>query len=119
MAESQDLYLNCMHSYLQIDSAMSLTSLSSVYLKNEVNRFFQLNGKVTVNLTLSLLESQYTKSEIVKRDIQRKMIEVIQVRPNPITYSLCPQLRQSQFLTFWGPESNSIIYYSFEKRKVA
>ena len=80
-----------MHSYLQIDSAMSLTSLSSVYLKNEVNRFFQLNGKVTVNLTLSLLESQYTKSEIVKRDIQRKMIEVIQVRPNPITFSLCSQ----------------------------
>ena len=118
MAESQDLYLNCMHSYLQIDSAMSLTSLSSVYLKNEVNRFFQLNGKVTVNLTLSLLESQYTKSEIVKRDIQRKMIEVIQVRPNPITYSLCSQ-KQSIFDLFRAREQLYYLYYSFEKRKVA
>ena len=57
---------------------MALTSLNGVYLKNQVNRFFQLNGKVTVNMTLSLLENSYTKSQVVKRDVQRKMIQVIQ-----------------------------------------
>ena len=45
---------------------MALTSLNGVYLKNQVNRFFQLNGKVTVNMTLSLLENSYTKSQVVK-----------------------------------------------------
>ena len=65
---------------LQIDSAMTLTSLSGVYLSNEINKFFPMNGKVTVNATLSLLENSYTKSSVVKRDVQKKLIEVIQVR---------------------------------------
>ena len=59
---------------------MTLTSLSGVYLSNEINKFFPMNGKVTVNATLSLLENSYTKSSVVKRDVQKKLIEVIQVR---------------------------------------
>ena len=58
---------------------MALTSLSSVYLSNQINKFFPMNGKVTVNATLSLLENSYTKSLVVKRDVQTKLIEVIQV----------------------------------------
>ena len=58
---------------------MTLTSLSSVYLSNEINKFFPMNGKVTVNATISLLENSYTKSLGVKRDVQNKLIEVIQV----------------------------------------
>ena len=58
---------------------MTLTSLSSVYLSNEINKFFPMNGKVTVNATISLLENSYTKSLSVKRDVQNKLIEVIQV----------------------------------------
>jgi hypothetical protein len=34
---------------------MSLTSLNTVYLSNELNRFFPMNGKVTVNATLILV----------------------------------------------------------------
>ena len=59
---------------------MTLTSLSSVYLSNEINKFFPMNGKVTVNATLSLLENSYTKSLNVKRDVQAKLIDVIQVK---------------------------------------
>ena len=59
---------------------MTLTSLSSVYLSNEINKFFPMNGKVTVNATISLLENSYTKSLSVKRDVQNKLIEVIQVK---------------------------------------
>ena len=65
--------------HFQIDSAMTLTSLNRVYLSNEINKFFPMNGKVTVNATLSLLENSYTKSLNVKRDVQTKLIEVIQV----------------------------------------
>ena len=66
--------------FLQIDSAMTLTSLGGVYLSNEINKFFPMNGKVTVNATLSLLENPYTKSPVVKRDVQQKLIAVIQVK---------------------------------------
>jgi hypothetical protein len=62
-----------------IDSAMALTSLNSVYLENSINRFFPMNGKVTVNATIEMIANPYTKSTVVKRDIQRKLIEVIQV----------------------------------------
>ena len=62
-----------------IDSAMALTSLNTAYVSNTINRFFPMNGKVTVNATLQMLANPYTKSTVVKRDIQRKLIEVIQV----------------------------------------
>ena len=58
---------------------MSLTSLNTVYLSNEINRFFPMNGKVTVNATLMLVDTSHTRSLVVKRDIQKKLIEVIQV----------------------------------------
>lgn len=63
----------------QIESAISLTSLNAVYLGNSVNRFFPMNGKVTVNATLEMADSAYTRSSVVKRDIQKKLIAVIQV----------------------------------------
>ena len=58
---------------------MRLTSLSGLYLSNEINRFFPMNGKVTVNATILLLENDYTKSPVVKKDVQTKLIEDIQV----------------------------------------
>ncbi len=58
---------------------MSLTSLNDVYVSNSVNRFFPMSGKVTVNATVELLANAYTTSTVVKRDIQRKLIQVIQV----------------------------------------
>ena len=66
--------LNC--PLFQIDSAMALTSLNSVYLSNSINRFFPMNGKVTVNATLEMVANPYTRSTVVKRDIQRKLIQV-------------------------------------------
>ena len=68
--------LNC--PLFQIDSAMALTSLNSVYLSNSINRFFPMNGKVTVNATLEMVANPYTRSTVVKRDIQRKLIQVRQ-----------------------------------------
>merc|ERR1719445_1060257 len=67
-----------------IGSAMSLTSFSNIYLGTKVNKFFSLNGAVTVNTTLEMEENSYTKSEILKRDIKNKLIEVIQARANNI-----------------------------------
>jgi hypothetical protein len=61
---------------------MSLTSLNGVYVSNEINRFFPMNGKVTVNATLVLIDNSHTRSLVVKRDIQKKLIEVIQVSSN-------------------------------------
>ena len=58
---------------------MALTSLNSLYMSNEINRFFPMNGKVTVNATISLEETPYTQSLVVKRDVQRKLIDVIRV----------------------------------------
>ena len=58
---------------------MAMTSLRNEFVSSEVNKFFNLNGRVTVNATLLFLENSYTSSVIVKRDIQRKIIEVIQV----------------------------------------
>ena len=63
---------------------MSLTSFSNIYLGTKVNKFFSLNGAVTVNTTLEMEENSYTRSEIVKRDIKNKLIEVIQARANNI-----------------------------------
>ena len=63
---------------------MALTSLSNVYLSNDINKFFNLSGRVTVNATLLFLENSYTSSVVVKRDIQKKLIEVIQARNNNI-----------------------------------
>ena len=54
---------------------MALTSLNSVYLSNSINRFFPMNGKVTVNATLEMVANPYTRSTVVKRDIQRKLIQ--------------------------------------------
>eukprot|EP00090_Calanus_glacialis_P024763 TRINITY_DN3845_c0_g1_i2.p1 TRINITY_DN3845_c0_g1~~TRINITY_DN3845_c0_g1_i2.p1 ORF type:complete len:1336 (-),score=262.38 TRINITY_DN3845_c0_g1_i2:474-4481(-) len=67
-----------------IGSAMALTSFSNLYMGNEVNKFFSMNGAVTVNTTIEMEENSYTKSEIVKRDIKKKLIEVIQARANNI-----------------------------------
>jgi len=67
-----------------IGSAMALTSFSNLYMGNEVNKFFSMNGAVTVNTTIEMEENSYTKSEIVKRDIKNKLIEVIQARANNI-----------------------------------
>ena len=58
---------------------MAMTSLKKEFVSSEINKFFDLNGRVTVNATLLLLENTYTSSVNVKRDIQRKVIEVIQV----------------------------------------
>jgi hypothetical protein len=63
---------------------MALTSLSNVYLSNDINKFFNLSGRVTVNATLLFLENSYTSSVVVKRDVQKKLIEVIQARNNNI-----------------------------------
>ena len=46
---------------IQIDSAMALTSFNTVYVGNEVNKFFSMNGKVTVNTTVQLVENPYTR----------------------------------------------------------
>ena len=70
--------------FLQINTAMALTSLSNAYLSSDVNRFFNLNGKVTINATLLFLENSYTSSVVVKRDIQKKLLEVIQARNNNV-----------------------------------
>jgi len=67
-----------------IGSAMALTSFSNIYMGTKVNKFFSLNGAVTVNTTLEMEENAYTRSEIVKRDIKNKLIEVIQARANNI-----------------------------------
>lgn len=63
---------------------MALTSLSNVYLSSEINKFFGMNGRVTVNATLLLLENSYTSSVVVKRDVQKKLIEVIAARNNNV-----------------------------------
>lgn len=67
-----------------INSAMALTSFSPIFVGSEVNKFYQMNGAVTVNTTIEMEENAYTKSELVKRDIKRKLIEVIQARANNI-----------------------------------
>lgn len=67
-----------------ISSAMALTSFSGIYVGNEVNKFYQMNGAVTVNTTIEMEENPYTKSELVKRDIKKKLIQVIQARSNNI-----------------------------------
>jgi len=67
-----------------IGSAMALTSFSNIYMGTKVNKFFSLNGAVTVNTTLEMEENSYTRSELVKRDIKNKLIEVIQARANNI-----------------------------------
>ena len=61
---------------------MALTSFSSIFVDSKVNKFYQMNGAVTVNTTIEMEENAYTKSEVVKRDIKRKLIEVIQVKTN-------------------------------------
>jgi hypothetical protein len=38
-----------------------------------------MNGKVTVNATVVLTDNPHTRSLVVKKDIQKKLIEVIQV----------------------------------------
>lgn len=68
-----------MFSLPQIDTAMAMTSFRNDFVSSEINKFFNLNGRVTVNATILLLENSHTSSVTVKRDIQRKIIDVIQV----------------------------------------
>jgi hypothetical protein len=67
-----------------IDSAMSLTSLSNLYMGTSINTFYPLANTVTVNTTLELLENGYTTSNLVKRDLEKKLVDVIQARGNNI-----------------------------------
>ena len=73
------LNLMQMFSLHQIDTAMAMTSFRNDFVSSEINKFFNLNGRVTVNATILLLENSHTSSVTVKRDIQRKIIDVIQV----------------------------------------
>ena len=73
---------------------MAMTSLKKEFVSSEINKFFDLNGRVTVNATLLLLENTYTSSVNVKRDIQRKVIEVIQVN-NKHTYLILFRIRNA------------------------
>ena len=57
---------------------MALTSLGNLYMGTKVNTFYPLDSSVTVNSTLELLENGYTTSNLVKRDLQKKLVEVIQ-----------------------------------------
>ena len=68
---------------------MALTSLGKDSVTNSVNRFFPMNGKVTVNVTLEFVANQVTRATVVKRDIQRKLIEVIQVKVISLLRNFC------------------------------
>ena len=68
---------------------MALTSFSSIFVDSKVNKFYQMNGAVTVNTTIEMEENAYTKSEVVKRDIKRKLIEVIQVKKHTTKSKPC------------------------------
>ena len=57
---------------------MSLTSLANLYMGTKVNTFYPLAESVTVNSTLELLENGYTTSNLVKRDLEKKLVDVIQ-----------------------------------------
>ena len=57
---------------------MSLTSLSNLYMGASINTFYPLANTVTVNTTLELLENGYTTSNLVKRDLEKKLVDVIQ-----------------------------------------
>ena len=59
---------------------MALTSFSNIYIGNKINKFYPRKGTVTINATMEMIENVYTKSELIKRDIKRKLIEVIQAR---------------------------------------
>jgi hypothetical protein len=67
-----------------IDSAMSLTSIANLYMGAKVNTFYPLASTVTVNTTLEFLENGYTTSNLVKRDLEKKLVDVIQARGNNI-----------------------------------
>ncbi len=96
-----------------IDSSVALTSLSDVYVANRINRFFPMSGKVTVNATLELISNAYTTSTVVKRDIQRKLIQVIQVSI-PRTRS-----RKSGFFPFWVKATSGMaLFYRNPKKLV-
>ena len=79
---------------------MTLTSLGSDYVTNSVNRFFPMNGKVTVNVTLEFVSNQFTRATVVKRDIQRKLIEVIQVRKRRLSIMKTFLILRSSIGTF-------------------
>ena len=70
---------------------MSLTSLSNLYMGTSINTFYPLANTVTVNTTLELLENGYTTSNLVKRDLEKKLVDVIQENTFVITYffSIC------------------------------
>ena len=84
---------------------MTLTSLNGVYLSNEINRFFPMNGKVTVNATIQLLENDYTKSPVVKKDVQTKLIEVIQVSIQWVKLNGTSQLVMYMYRSLQTPHS--------------
>ena len=63
---------------------MALTSFSSIFVDSKVNKFYQMNGAVTVNTTIEMEENGYTRSNILKRDLEKKLVQVIQARGNNI-----------------------------------
>ena len=74
---------------------MSLTSLSNLYMGTSINTFYPLANTVTVNTTLELLENGYTTSNLVKRDLEKKLVDVIQENTFVMKDFLSIQFRQN------------------------
>ena len=74
---------------------MSLTSLSNLYMGTSINTFYPLANTVTVNTTLELLENGYTTSNLVKRDLEKKLVDVIQENTFVMKDFLFIQFRQN------------------------
>lgn len=75
--------------FLQIDSALSMTPFSDLFLGAKVNNIYtsrnsNIGSPVFVNMTVQLAESQETLRAPVKQDLQKHLMGVIQRRSNNI-----------------------------------
>ncbi len=82
-------YTSSLHFLLQIDSALSMTPFSDLFLGAKVNNIYTSRNSniatpVFVNMTIQLAESQETLRAPVKQDLQKHLVGVLQRRNNNI-----------------------------------
>ncbi|KAF2367714.1 SEA domain [Trinorchestia longiramus] len=82
--ESEEYQLLEWEAQKAIESAFKKSAMKSIYLGNKVEKFYTLGGNVIVNSTVKLEDNPSTRSQDIKRSLQRHLIKVIQAHNNNI-----------------------------------
>ena len=66
---------------------MDLSPLSSIYVSTQINKFYQLNGKLVVNASVFLQQMADTTQDSFRAELQQQLTDTLRRRNNNIGLS--------------------------------